>query len=75
MRAHNRRVRRRSGCRLLVCSPPSKSPRLNVVEPKWVHGKRAIAEPGGKQTVSQTQRRICDYYGCELLEPLAQQLA
>ena len=24
---------------------PSKSPWLNNIEPKWVHGKRAIVEP------------------------------
>ena len=41
-------------------------------EPKWVHGKRAIAEPDRKLPVDELQPRICTYYDCELLEPIAQ---
>ena len=36
------------GCRLLVCRLPSRSPWLNPIEPKWVHGKRAVVEPARK---------------------------
>jgi len=74
LRDHNRRIKRDGGCRLLVCALPSKSPWLNAIEPKWVHGKRAILEPDRKLDIAETQRRICDYYGCERLEPLAQQV-
>ena len=74
LRGHNRRAKREGGCRLLACFLPSKSPWLNPIEPKWVHGKRATVEPGRKLTVAEAQRRVCDYYGCEPLEPLAQQL-
>lgn len=38
---HNRLVKREGGVRLLTCRLPSKSPWLNAIEPKWVHGKRA----------------------------------
>ena len=75
LRGHNRRVKSEGGCRLLACFLPSKSPWLNAIEPRWVHGKRATLEPGRKLSVAETQRRICDYYGCERLEPLAQQVA
>ena len=33
------------GVRLLACRLPRKSPWLNPIEPKWVHGKRASVEP------------------------------
>lgn len=75
IKGHNRRVKQAGGCRLLVCPLPSKSPWLNRIEPKWVHGKRAIAEPDRKLTVEETKQRICDYYHCELLAPLAQTVA
>ncbi len=45
LKEHNRRTKREGGVRLLVCRLPSKSPWLNSIEPKWVHGKRAIVEP------------------------------
>lgn len=72
VKEHNRTVKREGGCRLLVCPLPSKSPWLNNIEPKWVHGKKAIVEPDRKLTVAETKERICDYYGCQLLEPLTQ---
>ena len=72
--AHNRRVKREGGCRLLVCPLPSRSPWLNNIEPKWVHGKRKTAEPARKLSAAELKARLCDYYRCELLEPLAQQL-
>ena len=75
LKAHNQRVKRAGGCRLLMCQLPSKSPWLNRIEPKWVHGKRAIAEPARKLTSEETRQRICAYYHCELLAPLAQKVA
>ena len=46
IRAHNRTVKRGgAGVRILPCYLPVKSPWLNPIEPKWVHGKRAIVEP------------------------------
>jgi transposase len=75
IKTHNWRVKRDGGCRLVVCQLPTKSPWLNRIEPKWVHGKRAIAEPARKLTVEETRQRICAYYHCALLAPLAQKVA
>ena len=72
VRAHNRRVKQEGGCRLLVCGLPSKSPWLNNIEPKWVHGKRAGVEPERKLMADELKGRLCDYYQCELLEPIPQ---
>jgi transposase len=71
LKAHNHRGKRDGGCRVVVCPLPIKSPWLNRIEPKWVHGKRAIAEPDRKVSVDELQHRICAYYDCELLEPIA----
>jgi transposase len=74
--AHNRRVKAAgTGCRLLVCRLPSKSPWLNPIEPRWAHGKRAVAEPDRKLTGQELRQRLCDHYRCPLVEPLAQQAA
>ena len=72
IREHNRRVKRDGGCRLLICRLPSKSPWLNPIEPRWAHGKRAVAEPERKLTGDELQRRLCDHYRCSRLPPLAQ---
>ena len=46
IRAHNRQVKARGrGVRIIACYLPSKSPWLNPIEPKWVHGKRRVIEP------------------------------
>ena len=70
--SHNRKVKQEGGCRLLVCRLPSKSPWLNNIEPKWVHGKRAVIEPDGKLRADELKGRLCDYYQCECLEPISQ---
>ena len=76
IRGHNRRVKAAgSGCRLLVCRLPSKSPWLNPIEPRWMHGKRAAAEPARKLAGGELRQRLCDHYRCPLLPPLAQQAA
>ena len=75
IKAHNRRVKAAGGCRLLVCRLPSQSPWLNPIEPKWVHGKRAVVEPERKLTGAELKQRLCDHYRCPLLQPLAQQVS
>jgi len=75
LKAHKRRVKREGGCRIVVCPLPIKSPWLNRIEPKWVHGKRAIAEPDRKLHVDELKHRICAYYDCELLESIAQKVS
>jgi hypothetical protein len=70
--AHNRQAKGAGGCRLIICALPSKSPWLNAIEPKWVHGKRAASEPARLLPMSELMQRVCDYYQCELTDPLAQ---
>ena len=68
---HNRRVSRtKTGCRIRVCGRPVKAPWLNAIEPKWVHGKRAVVEPDRKLTADELQQRVCDYFGCRREPPL-----
>ena len=52
-----------------------KAPWLNAIEPKWVHGKRAVLEPDRKLSGDEVIERACSYYGCEQLERLEQQVA
>jgi DDE superfamily endonuclease len=75
IKAHNRRAKRAGGLRILACRLPSKSPWLNPIEPKWVHGKKAITEPDRLLTAQEIQGRVCDYYDCEQVEPLEQRVA
>jgi hypothetical protein len=75
LQAQNQRVKRDGGGRLLLCQWPRKRPWLTRLEPKWVHGKRAIAEPTRKLTGEETRQRSCAYYHGELLAPLAQKVA
>jgi hypothetical protein len=72
IKAHNRKVKREGGCRLIVCRLPSKSPWLNPIEPKWVHGKRAVAEPARLLSMPELMQLVCAYYECELTDPIAQ---
>lgn len=73
VKAHNRRVKTtRKGCRLLVCPLPSKSPWLNNIEPKWVHGKKNTLEKQRTLSAHETKQRLCKYYKCKLLKPLPQ---
>lgn len=77
IKAHNRRVKAEDegGVRILSCPLPIKAPWLNRIEPKWVHGKRAIIEPGRKLTSDEVIDRVCDYYGCEKVDRLKQQVS
>ena len=69
---HNRHAKQEGGCRLIVCRLPSKSPWLNPIEPKWVHGKRAVVEPARVLSMTDLMQRVCAYYECELTDPIAQ---
>lgn len=73
IREHNQRVKRDGeGVRILSCLLPVKSPWLNPIEPKWLHGKRAIVKADGVLTVEELVRRVHAYYDCEPLEPILQ---
>ena len=70
--AHNREAKAGGGVRVAACFLPVKSPWLDPVEPERAHGKKAIAEPERLLAAAEVRTRVCDYYGCERLEPLAQ---
>ena len=69
---HNRTVKRTGGVRILVCRLPVKSPWLNPIEPRWLHGKRAIVEPERTLTAHELMDRVHQHFRCERLEPLRQ---
>jgi hypothetical protein len=65
IRTHNRQVKQQGhGVRILSCYLPVKSPWLNPIEPKWIHGKRAIVEPDRLLSAREIADRACAYFGC-----------
>lgn len=77
LREHNQTVHQeartgKQGVRVIPCWLPTKSPWLNRIEPKWVHGKRAIVEPARLLTAQELRQRVCDYFGCQQSEFLTQ---
>jgi len=72
IREHNSRVKAEGkGVRILPCFLPTKSPWLNPIEPKWVHGKRAVVEPDGLLSAQQLAERVCSHFGCPYESHLA----
>ncbi len=72
IRAHNRRVKTTGkGVRILPCLLPSKSPWLNPIEPRWMHGKRKVCEPDGVLTAEALEARVCKCFGCNQEDHLA----
>jgi hypothetical protein len=62
---HNRAVKRgEAAVRIIVRPLPTKSPWLNPIEPKWMHGKRQIVEPARLLTAEEIAMRACDCSGC-----------
>jgi hypothetical protein len=72
IKSHNRKARMGGGVRVVACFLPVKSPWLNPIEPKWGHGKKAIVEPDRLLSAAEVRTRVCDYYGCELLDSIKQ---
>ncbi len=65
IRNHNQTVKATGqGVRILPCLLPSKSPWLNPIEPKWVHGKRKVSDADRVLSADELEARICAYYGC-----------
>lgn len=64
--AHNQEVKNsgRGGVRIVVCFLPKKSPWLNPIEPKWMHGKRKVVEPDRLLTANELADRVCKVFGC-----------
>jgi hypothetical protein len=46
------------GVRIVACRLPSQSPWLNPIEPKWVHGKRAIVAPDRLLSAPEIVERV-----------------
>jgi transposase len=66
IKAHNRAVKQEgTGVRIVACPLPSKSPWLNPIEAKWVHGKRRVVEPARLLTAEEIAARVCATFGCE----------
>ncbi len=64
LREHNHTVLQdaqtgKAGVRIIPCWLPTKSPWLNRIEPKWVHGKRAIVEPARLLTAQERKTSGC----------------
>lgn len=69
---HNRQVKRTGkGMRILVFALPVKSPWLNPIEPKWVHGKCRIVEPGRTLSADELAERVCAAFDCPHEDHLA----
>jgi len=65
IRSHNRQVKREGkGVRIMACYLPSKSPWLNPIEPKWVHGKRKVVEPDRLLSAQDLADRVCAHFHC-----------
>lgn len=72
--AHNRRVKAsgsEAGVRIVPCLLPKKSPWLNPIEPKWVHGKRKVTEPERLPGAYELADRVCTAFGCTHEEHLS----
>ena len=77
LKDHNRQVRAgwregQNGVRIIPCLLPVKSPWLNPIEPKWLHGKRAVVEAERQLAMGELAQRIYQHFGCEPLAILTQ---
>jgi transposase len=71
---HNRRVKEsgsEAGVRIVSCLLPKRSPWLNAIEPKWVHGKRKVVEPDGLLGAYELADRVCRVSGSPHYEHLS----
>lgn len=66
LKAHNQatRLERKTGkvaLTLVPCWLLAQSPCDSPIEPKWLHGKRAVVEPERKLPVAELTERVCAY--------------
>lgn len=72
IREHNQQVKLTGqGVRILVCPLPVKSPWLNPIEPKWLHGKRRVVEPDRTLSAQELADRVCATFDCAHEEHLS----
>ena len=70
--SHNRGVKKSGrGVRIVTCLLPKRSPWLNAIEPKWIHGKRKVVEPDGLLGTYELADRVCAAFGCPHYEHLS----
>jgi hypothetical protein len=68
----NRALKSRGeGLRTISCLLPKKSPGLNPIEPKWVHGKRRVVEAEGLLGAYELADRVCAAFDCPHYEHLS----
>ena len=64
--SHNRAVKAgETAVRIVACPLPIKSPWLNPIEPKWVHGKKRVVEPARLLTIDELETRVYDALGAD----------
>jgi hypothetical protein len=65
LHTHNQQVKQSGkGVRILSCLLPTKSPWLNPIEAKWVHGKKNVVEADRLLTASELESRVYAYFAC-----------
>jgi DDE superfamily endonuclease len=69
---HNRQVKDSGhGVRIVPCLLPTRSPWLNAIEPKWIHGKRKVVLPERLLGAYELAERVCGVFGCTHEEHLS----
>ena len=73
MGEHNRWVKKgqKEGVRLISCLLPKKSPWLNPIESKWMHGKRHVVEAERLLSACEVAEWVCSAFGCPHHEHLS----
>src|SRR3712207_4104385 len=72
--SHNCKVKKggsEAGVRIISRLLPKKSPWLNPMEPRWVHGKRRAMEPDGLLSAHELAERVCSAFDCPHYEHLS----
>ncbi len=72
IKEHNGKVKKGvlAGVRIISCYLPTRSPWLNAIEPKWIHGKRKVVEAERLLGAHELAERVCAAFGCPHYEHL-----
>jgi hypothetical protein len=69
--ARNHQVKAGEAPVRIVARPlPTKSPWLDPIGPKWVHGKKRVVEPARLPTMEELEARVYDALGADLADHL-----
>jgi len=73
IKEHNAKVKKGvlEGVRIISCYLPTRSPWLNAIEPKWIHGKRKVVEAERLLGAHELAERVCAAFGCPHYEHLS----